>query len=195
MGKKSVATATSKISSTSALTNNSKSLTTHGSSSILRSSFAPSYLQLHLFASVIQSFESQQLRIHDTFNGRLRQQHSAPAGTEITCLDWGHYGPAYRDSRSSSKKKRKRSHNSQEDVVVAYGTSASSICIYSPAEDKIVGLLKSGHEREVKDFKFLPTDNLLAWSIGADSKLVQWDLNTDQPLRSVDPESLPHIPC
>lgn len=180
MGKKSGATAVPKISSTSALTKNP---TTQASSSILRSSFTPTYLQLHLFASVIQSFESQQLRIHDASNGRLRQQHAAPAGTDITCLDWGHYGQSYRDQRTSSKKKRKRAPNSQEDVVVAYGTSSSTICMYSPAEDKVVGVLQSGHEREVKDFKFLPADNLQAWSIGADSKLVQWNLSNDQPTR------------
>lgn len=55
--------------------------------------------------------------------------------------------------------------------------------MYSPVEDKVVGVLKSGHEREVKDFKFLPADNLQAWSIGADSKLVQWNLSNDQPTR------------
>lgn len=183
MGKKTGATATSKISSSSALTNTPTTSTSQASSAILRSSFAPTYLQLHLFASVIQSFESQQLRVHDASTGRLRQQHAAPGGTDITCLDWGHYGQSYRQERKSNKKKRKRSHNSQEDVVVAYGTSSSSICMYSPAEDQVVGVLKSGHEREVKNFKFLPTDNLQAWSIGADGKLVQWNLDTDQPTR------------
>lgn len=185
MGKKSGATATSKISSSSALANTTTNNTTSASSAILKSSFAPTYLQLHLFASVIQSFESQQLRIHDVSNGRLRQQHAAPAGTNITCLEWGHYGQSYRDQRNANKKKRKRAHDSQEDVVVAYGTSSSTICMYSPAEDKIVGVLRNGHERDIKDFRFLPSDNLQAWSIGADSKLVQWDLNNDQPTRYV----------
>lgn len=187
MGKKSGATATSKISSSSALANTTTTTTTttSASSAILKSSFAPTYLQLHLFASVIQSFESQQLRIHDISNGRLRQQHAAPAGINMTCLDWGRYGQSYREKRNSNKKKRKRVHDTQEDVVVAYGTSSSTICMYSPAEDKVVGILKAGHEREIKDFRFLPSDNLQAWSVGADSKLVQWNLDTDQPIRYI----------
>src|ERR1700761_7811474 len=78
-------------------------------SSILKSAFSPSRLQLSLFASVIQGFESQHLRIHDTNIGRLRCEHAAGAGTKITSLDWGHYGTSYRDQHSqSSKKKRKR---------------------------------------------------------------------------------------
>jgi len=57
--------------------------------------------------------------------------------------------------------------------------------MYSPAEGKIVGTLKGGHQREIKDFKFVPTDNLEAWSIGGDGKLIQWDLAKDQALRFV----------
>lgn len=185
MGKKSSATAASKISTSSALTTSTPSASS-SRSSILKSSFAPSYLQLHLFASVIQSFEAQQLRIHDTTNGRLKQQHSLPAGANVTCLDWGCYGQSYRDQRSlNNKKKRKRTLDSPEDVVVAYGTTNSEICMYSPAEGKIVGTLRNGHEREIRDFKFSPTEFLEAWSVGGDGKLVQWDLKNDQVLRFV----------
>lgn len=77
---------------------------------------------------------------------------------------------------------------------MAYGTSSSNICMYSPAEDKIVGILKGGHEREVKDFKFLPTDNLQAWSVGSDRKLIQWNLETDQPTRYVIMLPTLHVP-
>lgn len=184
MGKRSSGTAVSKISSSSALATSSSSSSSN-KSSILKSSFAPSYLQLHLFASVIQSFESQQLRIHDTSNGKLKQQYSTPAATNITCLDWGYYGPSYREQRSSNKKKRKRTHDNHEDVVIAVGASNSEISMYSHTEGKVVGVLKNGHQREVIDFKFLPSDNLEAWSIGGDGKLVQWDLRTDQVLRFV----------
>lgn len=183
MGKRSSAAATSKISSASALTTTSKS-TSSGRSSILKSSFAPSYLQLRLFASVIQSFESQQLRIHDVTNGRLRQQHTVSAGSNITCLDWGYYGNAYREHKASSKKKRKRA-NEQENAVVAYGTSTGDICMFSPSQGDIVGTLNKGHERAIKDFRFVSEDNLQAWSIGDDAKLVQWDLRKDQVTRFV----------
>lgn len=108
-----------------------------------------------------------------------------PAGVNVTCLDWGYYGQSYREQRSSGRKKRKRSHNSQEDVIVAYGGSNGTVYMFSPNEGKITGTLSEGHEREVRDFKFLPDDNLEAWSIGEDGKLVQWDLRKDQAIRLV----------
>ena len=70
-------------------------------------------------------------------------------------------------------------------MVVAYGTSKAEICMFSPSEGKVVGTLKGGHDRDVRDFKFLPADNLEAWSIGSDRKLVQWNLETDQAIRFV----------
>lgn len=179
MSRKSSATVTSKVSASSALTKTPNA----NKPSILKSAFAPSYLQLHLFASVIQSFNSQLLRIHDTTNNHLRQQHSIQHGTNITCLDWGYYGPGYREGRSSSKKKRKRDGSAQENVVVAYGTSQAEICMYSPTEGKLVGTLKGGHEKDIRDFKFLEHDGLQAWSIGGDGKLVHWDLMNDRPVR------------
>lgn len=179
MSRKSNTAATSKVSASSALTTNSSA----NKLSILKSAFAPSYLQLHLFASVIQSFDSQLLRIHDTSNNHLRQQHSTPHGTNVTCLDWGYYGQAYRESRSSSKKKRKRDGSVQENVVVAYGTSQREICMYSPPEGKVVGTLRGGHEKDIRDFKFSQHDGLQAWSLSSDGKLVQWDLMNDRPVR------------
>lgn len=159
-------------------------------SSVLKSSFAPSQLQLRLFASVIQSFDSQQLRIHDTTTGRLRCQHETRPGSRITCLDWGYYGAAYRDQKQN--KKRKRGQDKTEGAVVAYGTSTSEICMFSPAEAKVIGTLSGGHERTVTDFKFSPsTDYREGWSIGEDQKLIQWDLSKNQAIRTLNiPEAV-----
>ncbi|OCT48108.1 putative small nucleolar ribonucleoprotein complex component (Utp5) [Cladophialophora carrionii] len=165
-------------------------------SSVLKSAFTPSQFQLHLFASVIQSFDSHQLRIHDTSTGRLRSQHETKS--KITSLDWGFYGSAYRE-RQQSKKKRKREQTSNDGAVVAYGTDTSQICMFSPAEGRVVGTLSGGHERGIKAFKFSPTDYLQAWSIGEDANLIQWDLLKDQPIRTInlpDPTiSLLASPC
>lgn len=155
-------------------------------SSVLKSAFAPSQLQLHLFASVIQSFDSQQLRIHETTTGRLRCQHEIKAGSKVSCLDWGYWGAAYRIQRQASlKKKRKRDQDNHQGAVVAYGTNTSEICIFSPTEGKIVGTLTGAHERSVTDFRFSPSDYNDAWSLGDDVKLVQWDLSENQPIRFV----------
>lgn len=184
MGKKSSTVAASKISAASAPTTSSAALSSNRSS-ILRSAFAPSYLQLHLFASIIQSFESQELRIHDTTTGRLRHQHTCAVGTDVTCLDWGYYGASYRESRQLNKKKRKRRQDAAEHVVVAYGTNDSQVHMFSPSEGRVLRSLPTVHEQGIRQFKFCSTDNLQAWSVGGDGQLIQWDLDKDQPVRCV----------
>lgn len=182
MGRKDVQSAVSKISSASAPAVTAGVSTRK--SSILRSAFAPSQFQLHLFASVIQSFDGHQLRIHDTTSGHLRSSHQTKSGSKITCLDWGYYGAAYQE-RLQTKKKRKRDQNNNDGAVVAYGTNSAEIGIFSPAEGRIVQTLTGGHERGIRDFKFSSGDYLQAWSVGEDAKLVQWDLTSNQPIRSV----------
>lgn len=155
-------------------------------SSITKSAFAPSHLQLALFASVIQGFESQHLRIHDTNTGRLLCEHAAAARARITSLTWGHYGTSYREKdnqQGSSKKKRKRDQDAGEHAVVAYGSSNSEICLFSPSEGKVVGKLDGVHEQGIQDFQFLVGDYTRGWSIGEDGKLVQWNLASNQAIK------------
>ncbi|KIX05306.1 uncharacterized protein Z518_06178 [Rhinocladiella mackenziei CBS 650.93] len=187
MGRKSSSTAVSKVSSTSTPAVSASSTTVSApKSALLKCAFAPSQFQLHLFALVIQSFDTQQLRIHDTNTGRLRCQHSAAPGSKITCLDWGFYGSAYREQQQeSSKKKRKRDQSNNEGVVIAYGTSTSEVRIFSPTEGKLLATLSGAHERSVKDFKFDSSDYKQGWSIGEDARLVQWDLVQNRHTRTI----------
>lgn len=154
-------------------------------SSISKSAFAPSHLQLSLFASVIQGFESQHLRIHDTTTGRLRCEHAAAARARITSLAWGYYGTSYREVQESSNRKRKRDQDAGGHAVVAYGLSTSEICIFSPTQSKIVGKLSGVHEQGIKDFQFVVDDQSQGWSIGGDGKLVQWDVASNKAVRYV----------
>ena len=155
-------------------------------SSVLYSRFAPSEFQLSLFASTIQSFEGQRLRIHNTITGRLHCEHSINSKATINCLDWGHYGEDHHESRhQESKKKRKRSEDAKgflldpKDVVVAFGTSESEIHLFSPSESKIVHVLRGEHTQGVRDFRFASSGSKLkGWSVGGDGKIVQWDLRT-----------------
>jgi U3 small nucleolar RNA-associated protein 5 len=173
----------------------SSSTTQTGSkSSILRSLFCPSQLQLSLFASVIQGLDSQHLRIHDTATGRLRfpEYATAPKAT-INCLDWGYYGENKRDRHhQESKKKRKRSEQangtkSEEpagDVVVAFGTSESKVHMYSVTEGKILGVLEGEHTQGIRDFKFTSAGTSgEGWSVGGDGKVIRWDLRKGKVLR------------
>lgn len=161
-------------------------------SSILKSAFAPCAYQLDLFASVIQAFDCQHLRIHDFNNGRLQCNHRLGAGTRINSLDWGFYGPDFRDQNEQKpKRKRKRDHESREfiaanakNAVVALGTSNSDVQMFSPAKGKVVGKLSGIHERGVNDFRFVSGDCLWGWSIGGDGRVAQWNLKSNQAVRS-----------
>ncbi|KAL8730284.1 MAG: hypothetical protein Q9166_004167 [cf. Caloplaca sp. 2 TL-2023] len=168
-----------------------------GKSSILRSSFAPSFLQLALFASIIQGFDSQRLRIHDTNTGRLRCEHAIAPKASFSCLDWGYCGERYQEPHQKDSKKRKRSEHvngikaesDAQDVVLAFGTSESEIHLFSPTSEKTVRILKDVHTQGIRDFRFLDAGRgSVAWSIGGDGKLVQWDLRQG---RSTNIISLP----
>lgn len=173
-------------------------------SSILRSSFSPSHFQLSLFASVIQGFDAQHLRIHDTNTGRLRCEHTVNSKASITCLDWGYYGEYHRDRHhQESKKKRKRSDlvngdvpkDQARNVVVALGTSDSEVQMFSPAEAKTVGSLREAHTHGIRDFRFADVGTYAeGWSIGGDGRLVQWDLRKNRVLRLEGPDSSIHGP-
>ncbi len=152
-------------------------------SSVLRSRFSPSEFQLSLFASVIQGFEGQHLRIHDTVTGRLRCEHAITSKATINCLDWGHYGENHSDRQhQESKKKRKRSekvNGPPSNPVVAFGTSDSEILLFSPSESKIVRVLRGEHSQGIRDFKFADGgSNGQGWSVGGDGRIIQWNLRT-----------------
>ncbi|MCJ1362962.1 Small subunit (SSU) processome component [Acarospora aff. strigata] len=164
-------------------------------SSIFRSSFSPSHYQLALFADVIQGFDSQHLRIHNTLTGRLRCDHAIGSKATINSLDWGYYGGKHGPyNQQQSKKKRKRNHevngdaggDAGGDVVVAFGTSDSDIQMFSPTEDRIIAKLQGAHTQGIRDFKFTNRDDSAeGWSLGGDGKLTQWDLRTGTSKRQV----------
>ena len=174
-------------------------------SSILKSSFCPSLLQLSLFASIIQGLDSQHLRIHDTTTGRLRCEHAVGSKATVTCLDWGYYGENHPDRQhQESNKKRKRNELANgnipreraRDVAIAFGTTNSEVQIFSPAEARVLGTLKGAHTQGIRDFKF--ADHGLqneGWSIGGDGKLVQWDLKKGKALRYTTYELIVHDMC
>lgn len=180
----------SKVSSKNALASSATTKTTQ-KSSIFRSLFSPSQYQLSLFASVIQGLDGQHLRIHDINTGRLRCEHAITSKATINCLDWGHYGENQpnRHHQESSKKRKRSAHAdgqspNQNSVVLAFGTSDSEICMFSPTESKLVGTLKGEHTQGIRDFKFVDAGlQGHAWSIGGDGKLVQWDLSKGQGMR------------
>ena len=162
-------------------------------SSILRSSFCPSRLQLYLFASVIRDIEAEQIRIHDTQTRQLKCHHSAGPAASVTCIDWGYYGAGRKNSPSqaSSKKRRKLEPDSSTaagpDITLAYGTSSSDIRLISLTDGNRLGTLEGGHTHGIRDFKFVGDGvDGRCWSLGGDSRLVQWDFESKSQIRSVE---------
>lgn len=158
-------------------------------SSILKSSFSPAHLQLSLFASVIQSLDSQQLRIHDTLSGRLKSEYS-PSRTRINCISWGRYTPDGRNGDSQPAKKRRKhgaatvSDTSPGVVVIAVGTNNERIDFFAPLESRVVTTLAPAHPHGTRAIEFR-NDGLHseAWSLGADGTLMQWDIATGERVR------------
>ncbi|KAL8969163.1 MAG: hypothetical protein Q9183_002125 [Haloplaca sp. 2 TL-2023] len=195
-GKKSRIT-TSKVSAAAAPSSQS---TGKNRSSIIRSSFAPSLFQVDFFASVIQGFDSQRIRIHDTATGRLQCEHAIAPGATVNCLDWGFYGcdaSAHGERQNKeSKKKRKRTEqingttaaSDGSEVVLAFGTSDSEVQFYSPAAATVVRVLGTGHTQGIRDFRFeqsVKSRHSIGWTIGGDSKLVRWDLRQGEMISSM----------
>ena len=74
------------------------------------------------------------------------------------------------------------------DVIVALGTHRSEVELFSPAEAKVIGVLKDGHSRGVLNFKFVESGRRSrAWSLGGDQKLVEWDVWQRTIIRYVSP--------
>ncbi|PYH96233.1 NUC189-domain-containing protein [Aspergillus ellipticus CBS 707.79] len=192
MGKKASRPPASKTSSAASPATSGHTYTGN-KSSILKASFAPSEYQLALFASVIQGLDAQHIRIHDTNTGHLQCEHVLGPKETVTSLDWGYYPSKQKDRDQQAKKKRKRHSDvngdgfDQGDVVVAFGTNASEIRMYSPVENKIVGTLAGVHDKGIRDFKFTSSrPGQEGWSIGGDNTLVRWDLLTGQSSRTIN---------
>ena len=171
----------------------SASTQTSSKSSILQSLFSPPELPGCYYASVIQGIDSQHLRIHDATSGQLRCDHAIETRGTVNSLDWGYYGQNNDDRQHAEhRRKRKRAESKHgEDpnrwtgkVVLAFGTSDSYVQFLS-IDGEIVGTLNGEHRLGVRDFKF---DNIgrsgKGWSIGGDSKIVQWSLHDGRCIKS-----------
>ena len=178
-----------KTASATALAASSQTSTPH-KSSVLKSAFSPFSLQLSLFASVIQSLDSQRLRIHDTVSGRLKSEFT-PSHTHINCITWGYYKSTegLADSEPAKKKRRKQNGagapgKDPAAAVVAVGTNSDGIDLFSPLESKVVGTLAPAHRYGTRDFRFRDLGvGSEAWSLGADGTLIQWNLGNRERVR------------
>ncbi|KAM9708330.1 LOW QUALITY PROTEIN: WD repeat-containing protein 43 [Menidia menidia] len=117
------------------------------------------------------------LRIWDTDSKTLRQEYvpSAHLSATCTCITWG---PCRTAKEGPQRKKRKSDSAGQPGAdLLAMGTAAGSVLIYSSARGALHCTLVGGHSGAVTCVDWHPEDGLL-YSGSEDANIVEWDLQT-----------------
>uniref|UniRef100_A0A674BWV3 WD repeat domain 43 n=1 Tax=Salmo trutta TaxID=8032 RepID=A0A674BWV3_SALTR len=120
------------------------------------------------------------LRIWNTDSKVLHQEYvpSAHLSATCTCIVWG---PCRIAKEGPRRKKRKSEAGRVEELadLLALGTVAGSIIIYSAVKGALHCTLDGGHNGGVNCVEWHPKDGLL-YSGSDDSYIVEWDLQTSK---------------
>ncbi|XP_023850898.1 WD repeat-containing protein 43 isoform X1 [Salvelinus sp. IW2-2015] len=118
------------------------------------------------------------LRIWNTDIKTLNQEYvpSAHLSATCTCISWG---PCRKAKEGPQRKKRKSDAGQVENQVdlLALGTAAGSVIIYSTVKGALHCTLDGGHSGGVNCVQWHPEDCLL-YSGSDDTHIVEWDLQT-----------------
>ncbi|XP_061897709.1 WD repeat-containing protein 43 [Entelurus aequoreus] len=118
------------------------------------------------------------LRIWNTDSKTLHQEYvpSAHLSATCTCIHWG---PCRTVKEGPQRKKRKSEVGQMEEKadLLAMGTAAGSVLIYSTAKGALQCTLDGGHSGGVNCVHWHPEDSLL-YSGSDDTNIVEWDLQT-----------------
>ncbi|KAM6973592.1 WD repeat-containing protein 43 [Aplochiton taeniatus] len=118
------------------------------------------------------------LRIWNTDNKTIHQEYvpSAHLSATCTCIAWG---PCRTVKEGPQRKKRKSEagHGEQKADLLAMGTAAGSVIIYSTVKGALHCTLDGGHSGGVNCVQWHPKDSLL-YSGSDDTHIVEWDLQT-----------------
>ncbi|KAM8833110.1 WD repeat-containing protein 43 [Synchiropus picturatus] len=118
------------------------------------------------------------LRIWNTDSKTLHQEYvpSAHLSATCTCITWG---PCRTLKEGPQRKKRKSEAKQVEerDDLLAMGTAAGTVLIYSTAKGALHCTLDGGHSGGVNCVQWHPEDSLL-YSGSDDGNIVEWDLQT-----------------
>ncbi|XP_028252106.1 WD repeat-containing protein 43 [Parambassis ranga] len=118
------------------------------------------------------------LRIWNTDSKTLHQEYvpSAHLSATCTCIAWG---PCRTVKEGPQRKKRKSEAVQTEEKadLLAMGTAAGSVLIYSTAKGALHCTLDGGHSGGVNCVQWHPEDSLL-YSGSDDTNIVEWDLQT-----------------
>ncbi|XP_024863799.1 WD repeat-containing protein 43 isoform X2 [Kryptolebias marmoratus] len=118
------------------------------------------------------------LRIWNTDSKTLHQEYvpSAHLSATCTCISWG---PCRAAKEGPQRKKRKSEAAQVEGKVdlLAMGTAAGTVLIYSTVKGALHCTLDGGHSGGVNCVHWHPEDSLL-YSGSDDTNIVEWDLQT-----------------
>uniref|UniRef100_A0A8C7FLJ5 WD repeat domain 43 n=1 Tax=Oncorhynchus kisutch TaxID=8019 RepID=A0A8C7FLJ5_ONCKI len=118
------------------------------------------------------------LRIWNTDIKTLNQEYvpSAHLSATCTCISWG---PCRKAKEGPQRKKRKSEAGQVENQVdlLALGTAAGSVIIYSTVKGALHCTLDGSHSGVVNCVQWHPEDCLL-YSGSDDTHIVEWDLQT-----------------
>ncbi|XP_074517454.1 WD repeat-containing protein 43 [Sebastes fasciatus] len=118
------------------------------------------------------------LRIWNTDSKTLHQEFvpSAHLSATCVCIAWG---PCRTVKEGPQRKKRKSEPGQVEEKadLLAMGTAAGSVLIYSTAKGALHCTLDGGHSGGVNCVEWHPEDSLL-YSGSDDTNIIEWDLQT-----------------
>ncbi|CAJ1074062.1 WD repeat-containing protein 43 [Xyrichtys novacula] len=118
------------------------------------------------------------LRIWNTDSKTLHQEYvpSAHLSATCTCIAWG---PCRTVKEGPQRKKRKSEAGQVEEKadLLAMGTAAGSVLIYSAVKGALHCTLDGGHTGGVNCVQWHPEDSLL-YSGSDDTNIIEWDLQT-----------------
>ncbi|PWA16255.1 hypothetical protein CCH79_00004709 [Gambusia affinis] len=118
------------------------------------------------------------LRVWNTDSKTLHQEYvpSAHLSATCTCVAWG---PCRTVKEGPQRKKRKSEAVQVEEKadLLAMGTAAGTVLIYSTAKGSLHCTLDGGHSGGVNCVHWHPEDSLL-YSGSDDTNIVEWDLQT-----------------
>ncbi|XP_007575648.1 WD repeat-containing protein 43 [Poecilia formosa] len=118
------------------------------------------------------------LRVWNTDSKTLHQEYvpSAHLSATCTCVAWG----PCRTVKEGPQRKRRKSEAAQVEEkadLLAMGTAAGTVLIYSTAKGSLHCTLDGGHSGGVNCVHWHPEDGLL-YSGSDDTNIVEWDLQT-----------------
>ncbi|XP_062597839.1 WD repeat-containing protein 43-like [Saccostrea cucullata] len=118
------------------------------------------------------------LKLWEADNGVLKQEYtpSAHLSATCTCLSWG----PKRNLDTPGRKKRRKSGGTavtEQYDLIAVGTTAGSILIYSIVKGDVKTIMEEGHADTVNDVCWHPENNTVI-SCSCDRHIIQWNVKS-----------------